>query len=252
MIIAYHRPENIDEALALLARAEPKTLPLGGGTVLNQASDIEFEVVDLQALGIDKFQQGNKIWQLGAALTLQGMFDTDGLSKALAQVIQRQATYNIRQVSTVAGALVSSDGRSPFLTAMLALDVELKIAKQGTDVQKVAIGEFLPLRAEWLSGALIIEVALPGGVRLAYKYVARTPADLPIVCAAVAQWPSGRTRVALGGYGSAPLLAMDGPTDAGAETAAYDAYREAGDSWASAAYRSEMAAKLTSRGLTAI
>jgi len=135
---------------------------------------------------------------------------------------------------------------------MLALDVVLKIAKQGTDFQDIAIGDYLPLRSEWLSGALIIEVALPVGVRLAYKYVARTPADLPIVCAAVAQWPSGRTRVALGGYGSAPLLAMDGPNAAGAETAAFDAYREAGDSWASAAYRSEMAATLTARGVNAV
>jgi len=77
--------------------------------------------------------------------------------------------------------------------------------------------------------------------------VARSPADLPIVCAAVAKWPSGRTRVILGGYGESPLLAMDGPNPQGADIAARDAYREAGDQWASAEYRSDVAAKLTRR-----
>jgi hypothetical protein len=79
-------------------------------------------------------------------------------------------------------------------------------------------------------------------VRLAYEYVARTPADWPLVCAGVAAWPSGRTRVALGGFGEAPWLAMDGPTAHGAEFAAADAYSQAGDAWATAEYRREMAA----------
>lgn len=252
MILAYHRPEKLDDALALLARVEPTTLPLGGGSVLNQASDTDFDVVDLQALGLDGMQKGSKTWQLGAALTLQAMLDTDGLDQALEQAIQHQATFNTRQVATVAGALAAADGRSAFATAMLALDAHLTIAKHGVELQKTALGNFLPLRAEQRAGALITQVILPVDVRLAYHYVARTPADLPIVCVAVAQWSSGRTRIALGGYGAAPLLAMDGPNAEGAETAARDAYREAGDQWASAAYRSDMAATLTTRGLNAL
>jgi hypothetical protein len=84
-------------------------------------------------------------------------------------------------------------------------------------------------------------------VRLAFETVARTPADRPIVCAALAQWPSGRTRLALGGYGQAPLLAMDGNEPGGVETAVRNAFAEAGDEWASAEYRSEMAAVLAKR-----
>ncbi len=146
---------------------------------------------------------------------------------------------------------MAADGRSPFVTAMLALGAQLTIFKKDADSQKVALGEFLPLRSDHLSGELITQVNMPVRVRLAYHYVARTPADLPIVCVAVCQWPSGRTRVALGGYGSTPILAMDGPGPAGAEIAARDAYCEAGDRWASADYRSEMAATLTIRGLEA-
>jgi len=251
MILAYHRPESLSEALQWLARSEPTTVALGGGTALNRASDSDFEVVDLQALGIDRLEKGSKTWQLGAMLTLQIMLASDGLDRVLAQAIRHQATYNTRQIATVAGTLVAADGRSPFLTAMLALDAQLMIFKNDADSQKVALGEFLPFRSDYLSGALITQVNIPVSVRLAYHYVARTPADLPILCAAVCQWPSGRTRVALGGYGSTPILAMDGPDATGAEIAARDTYREAGDRWASADYRSEMAATLTNRGLKA-
>ena len=76
------------------------------------------------------------------------------------------------------------------------------------------------------------------------KYIARTPADQPIVCAAVAQWNSGRTRLALGGWGSSPILAMDGPDSEGIEFAARNAYSLAEDEWASAEYRQEMAGVL--------
>ena len=91
---------------------------------------------------------------------------------------------------------------------------------------------------------------LPLNVQLAYEYIARTPADLPIICAAVARWPSGRTRVILGGTGEAPVLAMDGPESGGEEISVADAYSHAGDEWASAEYRQEMAQVLVKRCLS--
>jgi CO/xanthine dehydrogenase FAD-binding subunit len=115
--------------------------------------------------------------------------------------------------------------------------------------EQVGLGDFLPLRGDRLSGRLITRVNLPLNVRLAYEAVARTPADLPIVGAAVAIWPSGRTRVALCGYGSAPFLAFDGAEAQGAEIAASSAYSQAADEWASAGYRREMAGKLVERAL---
>ena len=88
--------------------------------------------------------------------------------------------------------------------------------------------------------------------QMAFTYVARSPADQPIVCVAVARWPSGRTRVVLGGYGTAPVMVMDGPEPGGAVAAARDAYSHASDGWASAEYRQEMAAVLTQRCLDSL
>ena len=138
------------------------------------------------------------------------------------------------------------------------------------NTQKVGLGDWLPLRQAGPGGRLITELALPTNVRLAYEYVARTPADQPIVCVALVQWlagtnqpaagtnqpaagggrlASGRTRLALGGWGAAPRLALDGPEPGGLEVAAQNACSQADDQWASAEYRRSVAATLAKRCL---
>ncbi|MFC1996375.1 FAD binding domain-containing protein [Chloroflexota bacterium] len=243
MILEYHKPDNLSKTLELLARRTPMTVPMGGGTVLNQPSSKPVAVVDLQSLDLNTIiVKGNKL-QLGATVTLQQLLESD-VVPALNSALRHEATYNIRQVATIAGVLVASDGRSAITTAILALDAELDILP---DKDRINLGRYLLLQDERNPNHLITQITIPNNIELAYQYVARTPADLPIVCAAVVQWPSGRTRVTLGGYGSAPVLAMDGQDSDGAVSAAQDAYCEAGDQWASASYRSDVAGILVSR-----
>ena len=251
MIIEYQRPKTIEEALRLLNRPEPITLPLGGGTALVPAvrkGQQAFAVVDLQALGLNKIEQRGNVLHLGATVTLQALLDTPGLPAMLYEVIRLEATHNLRQAASLAGTLVAADGRSPLAAALLALDAALTIRGAGGS-EKVGLGDWLPLRQAGPGGRLITELTLPTNVWLAYEYVARTPADRPIICAALVQWSSGRTRLALGGWGAAPRLALDGPEPGGLEAAAQNACSQADDQWASAEYRRSVAATLAKRCL---
>jgi CO/xanthine dehydrogenase FAD-binding subunit len=108
------------------------------------------------------------------------------------------------------------------------------------------------VRGERLHHRLITQVAIPANARLAYEYVARTPADRPVVCVAAAQWPSGRTRLAVGGFGPAPRLALDGTESEGAGQAARSACSQAQDAWASAEYRQEVAQVLAERCVSSL
>ena len=244
MIIEYHRPENLQDALALLNRKEIKTVPLGGGSVINAPSAEKLAVVDLQALRLDQIQAKGSVLFVGATVTLQSLLNWQELPEKLAEVIRHEASYNLRQVATVAGSLVSADGRSPFATALLALDAQLTLLP---GEEQVGVGDILFQRPEVLAGRLITGFHIPMNARLGYEYVARTPLDLPIVCIAGAAWPSGRIRMAAGGFGGAPALILDGPESGGVELAASDVFHEAGDQWASADYRREMAAILAKR-----
>jgi CO/xanthine dehydrogenase FAD-binding subunit len=259
MITEYHRPDSLHAALALLARSQPHTLPLGGGTVLTQpqasrqasqlAGQDSFAVVDLQALGLDMLESSNQALQIGATVTLEALLAYPELPAALDHAIRHEATTNLRQTATAAGTLVASDGRSPFCLVMLALDTSVEFASLAGGEETLSLGELLPQRNTWLPGRLITRLTIPLKIKLAYHFAARTPADRPLVAAAAAAWPSGRTRLALGGFGPAPTLVLDGPEPGGIELAAREAYSLAGDAWADAEYRSAAAAELAHRCL---
>ena len=252
MIVEYFRPASLQEALALLQRPDPLSVPLGGGTALNRPSETRLAAVDLQNLGLDQVEVRGNLVHLGATLTLQKLADTPGLPSALILATNHEATYNLRQVATVAGSLVASDGLSPFACAMLALDADLKVLKSGGAEAAVslALGEFLPGRSFIGFSGLILEVSIPLNIRLAYEQVARTPQDKPLLCTSLAQWPSGRTRISLGGFGPSVVLALDGPEPGGAQAAVRSALAHSGDDWASAEYRQETAAILVERMLS--
>ncbi len=246
MITTYHRPKTLDEALALLT--QPNRLPLGGGTLLSHATGDSVEVVDLQSLSLDSIKKSGNNLEIGATVTLQQLLESEHCPEALKSALRLEAPLNIRNAATIAGTLVSGDGHSPLGTVLLALDAKIDIQYSKEDSSTSNIGEFLPLRPR----GLITFIALPLNGKLAFNYVSRTPADKPIVCAALAQWNSGRTRLALGGYGKIPFLAMDGTESDGIETAARNAFHEATDEWASSEYRMDVAATLAKRCLESI
>jgi CO/xanthine dehydrogenase FAD-binding subunit len=206
-------------------------------------------VVDLQGLGLDIVKRKGKTLMVGAAVTLETLLASPALPEALAKAIRHEASYNLRQVSTVAGTLIVADGRSPFVSALLALDPQLTWLPGEI---KQPLGDFLPIRGQSRPGLLITEVAFSIQPKLAYEYVARSPVDLPIVCVAVARWASGRTRIVLGGYGSSPMMVLDGQEQGGALPVVENAMINADDQWASAEYRADVAQKLTKRCLEAV
>ncbi len=246
MITTYHRPQSLDEALTLLT--QPNRIPLGGGTLLARSTTDPVEVVDLQALGLDSINKSGNNLEIGATVTLQQLLESVHCPEALKSALKLEAPLNIRNTATVAGTLVACDGRSTFATVLLALDAKIDIRYSSADSRVSNIGEFLPLRPR----GLITSITIPLNVKLAFDYVSRTPADKPIVCTAVAQWNSGRTRLAVGGYGRAPMLAMDGTEAEGVETAARNAFHEAADEYGSAEYRMDVAATLAKRCLESL
>ena len=245
MITLYHRPQTFEEALKLLSA--PNTRPLGGGTLLSHPSDESFAVVDLQALGLDKLHKSGNNLEIGATLTLQALLESPHTAAALKAAIKLEAPLNLRNMGTVAGALVTCDGGSPFAAVMLAMDARLTV--DGGQPIVYGLGDFLPLRHDLLKSKLLTNIEIPLNIKLAYEYVARSPADKPIICSALAQWPSGRTRLVVGGWGKTPTLAMDGNEPSGLEFAARNAAHDATDQWASAEYRSAVAVVLAKRCL---
>ncbi|MBM4425785.1 MAG: hypothetical protein FJ031_00960, partial [Chloroflexi bacterium] len=206
MITTYHRPQTLDEALALLT--QPNTVPLGGGTLLSQPTTDSVSVVDLQRLGLDSLRVNGNDLEVGATCTLQSLLESEHCPAALKSALKLEAPLNIRNTATVAGTLVASDGRSTFAAMLLAMDAKIDRRQFTRDDGQSSVvnglSEFLLTRPS----GLITAISIPLNIKTAFEFVSKTPADKPMVCAALAQWNSGRTRLVLGGYGKTPLLAM--------------------------------------------
>lgn len=244
MITDYHRPRTLEEALTLLA--QPNTVPLGGGTLLSRPEIDSVSVVDLQALNLNAVARKGNDLEIGATVTLQQLLESEHCPNALKAALKLEAPLNLRNSATIAGTLVACDGRSTLASALLAMDARITITGKQSSV--TSLGEFLPLRPK----GLITAVTIPANAAFAFEYVSRTPTDKPIVCVALAQWNSGRTRMAVGGFGKSPFLAMDGTEAEGVESAARNACHEAADEWASAEYRMDAAATLAKRCIASL
>ncbi|GAB4534643.1 MAG: xanthine dehydrogenase family protein subunit M [Anaerolineales bacterium] len=249
----YHRPTTLEEALEYLSQSD--AVPLGGGTTLAQRTHRLPRIVDLQNAGLDDITVKGSRMEAGATGRLQALLEHASTPPVLRQVLHLEAPPNLRNMRTLAGALLTADGRSPFAAVMMALDASVRritFADDGTPQaeETVSVGHLLlervtaPARRQLLLG-----FNLPLNVRLGFAHVARTPSDRPILDAALVQWPSGRTRLVMGGWGTAPTLAMDGSGAEGLPAAARNACYEAADAFASAEYRREVGPTLAQRAL---
>ena len=253
----YHKPETLEEALKLLRRTGVKTVPLAGGTSLvpSAAPDVQ-AVVDLSALGLS-YVKGLSI---GATTTLQTIVDhaelrayADGV---LTAAVLDTASRQTREEATLAGSIVAAAGNSPLFTALLALDAHLTARTgRGTREEEVALPYWTPQPR-----ALIVQITLPAltaRIHAAYEKVARTPADLPIVCvaarASIDHDQLREIRLALGGVGEKPIVITQpaGSIENLAQLAVATV-TPVDDYFASADYRREMIGVLTRRVLSTL
>ncbi len=242
MITNYYRPQTLEEAITLLEK--PGTKPLAGGTLLSLPSDDVFDVVDLQALGLNKISKNGNNLEFDACVTLQQILESEICPDSLKNAIRIEAGLNIRNAATIAGTLAACDGRSAVGTVMLGFDAKLQtISSSKTNL--ISLGDYFPFRQK----IFMTKIIIPVNVKSSFESVGRSQFDKPIVSACVVQWNGGRTRLALGGYKNTPLLAMDGTEAEGLSSAANNAFHEAGDQWATSEYRSSTAAALAVRCL---
>lgn len=245
----YLRPPTIPEALKALQEGAA----LGGGTTLAPRARHLGRLVDLQALGLDALSvEGGQV-RMGAMLRLQAMVEAaEALPQALIDATHLEAALNLRNMRSLAGCLITCSGRSTLATALLALHAHVRLEPgpgQGS------LDDLLDRRPSPRDGRLVTEVLFQSPLAMGYAGVARSPADRPVVCLAVARFP-GRAPafgVALGGFDARPLGLVEaeghlaaGDVERAAQSVA-SACAQADDAWASGEYRAHTAAVLLRR-----
>ncbi len=228
----FHRPTDLSDALALLKRKNPLTVPLAGGTWLTPRLGKEAEaVVDLSGLGLDQIERDKNVLCLGAMATLEAVTKDETCRSLangiLAQTARQDATVNVRNAATVGGTIVVAPTGSEFLLALLALGAKLQTLAPSVPSKKAttwSMHQFLSHLVAALNDELVIQaqIRLPARATSGVAHVARTPSDHPIVAAVavIAKKPDSM-RIALSGIDPHhPLLVEFDQPEAAEETVA--------------------------------
>lgn len=269
----YHRPSTLAEAAQALAA--PDSIALSGGALLLGSLDLPYaQIVDLQGItelrGIDLIETGCRI---GGAVTLQEIAQLSGLDPVFQRALTRCIPLNIRCGTSLHDTLMLPESvmLREWWAALAALDA--RTHWQTSHNERVSFG-ITELMAHWEEGGgtpgilVQMDLVMEKGYRhaLGASHVARTPADEPLVNAAVYMRLDAEATVdqlfgAVCGASSAPVTLVTLPIephlpiadiDVAALTASLEEQFDAQDDWlASAIYRRAMATVCVRRALHA-
>jgi carbon-monoxide dehydrogenase medium subunit len=274
----YHRPQSVEEALALLAEHGYDAKLLAGGQSLVPAMNFRLAapavLIDLNRIpGLDGLGEADGGLRMGA-MVRQRVAERSPLVAAraglLAETLPYVAHAQIRNRGTIGGSIAHADPAAEMPAVMLALEARFHLrGPSGTRV--VAAGDFFTgLFATALEAEeMLVEVEIPPAAPRtgwAFDEVSRRHGDYALagIAATVQVDDAGRctgARIALLSVGDGPVLAAEAaaviigsePSDAAIRAAAQAAAQRdidpPGDIHASPEYRRQLTDVLVRRVL---
>jgi CO/xanthine dehydrogenase FAD-binding subunit len=260
-----HRPRDLDEALALLARHGADARLIAGGQSLVPMMNLRLAtpavLIDLNIIaGLAGIRRDGAVLRIGAATRQQDALESELVrahAPLLAAALTQVGHYVTRCRGTIGGSLANADPASELVLAAIALEASLTL-RDRTAARTVAAKDFFldtmttALKPDEILTEIVVPAA-PEGTKVAFREHARRHGDFAIVAAAVQVSPKDRRlRAGLGAIGTVPTicrriedafaagrLAIDLDTLVAAEIAQIDCLS---DLRASASYRRKLAA----------
>ena len=264
----YLRPTTLDQASELAQ--QPDSLLLAGGALALGTLDLPYTtVIDLQAIPeLNRLEMDEGGVTVGSAVKLEQLLGWDQLPEVFRQALTRALPANVRTNLSILESL--RERRHPmlreWLAAITAHDIGVEWLKDGQRDWESIAG--LLVHADEFDHLFITSIdipAVPQRQALGSAFVARTPADVPIVNAAVYVYLNEENTVesmfgALCGVSTDPVLAftletlignpLDAANIASAVKAVATLVDPISDYLGSAEYRREMARVCVERALT--
>lgn len=181
----YLRPATLEEAYESAQRKNSAVL--GGMLWLRLGSRHITTAIDLSDLGLNRIEETEDRFRLGAYVTLRQMETDPSLNawsggvfaKAFAPIVGVQ----LRSMATVGGSVFGRFGFSDVITALLAMDASVHLYKTGT----VSLADYLSMGQV---RDILTHVSIPKApLLLSYQSQRSAAADLPVlnVCAALSR-----------------------------------------------------------------
>jgi CO/xanthine dehydrogenase FAD-binding subunit len=241
--IQYFRPQSLDELEALIGEHDGSFLFLTGGDYNAKGYQDGDVLIDLQDLQMDSIVEEDGFIEIGGLVPLDALFKEDALWADFRDALRIEGGWNIRNGLSLDNFLRVANGRSPLLTCLRALDINLFVQPEGG---VMALDEYLSDEYNWRD-YFIEKVSLNKPKAVAYEQVARSPKDLPIVNVAVVQDQDDTIVVTVGGHEALLGGLLFEPGTVIETEQVRELFVDTDDAWASAEYRQDVAESLLKR-----
>lgn len=224
--MAYHAPDTIDAAVALLA-SDPAAQLLAGGTDLivqmRSGRVAPSAIVDLKRIaGMSGVRSHAGGFAIGATTPCTALKEHPGLAAAWPGVVEAAnliGSVQVRNRATMAGNLCNASPAADSVPALVAAGARVLVAgpngKREVAVEDIPVS---PGKTSLASGEFVAEIRIParpvGGGDAYLRSIPRTEMDIAVVGAGVSLIVDGdgvctAARVALGAVGPTVVLVED-------------------------------------------
>ena len=231
----YVRPADMAEATSLLAKFQGARLLAGGQSLvpmLNLRLARPELLIDISQLDeLKRFEETDKIWRIGSAIThsqLEDAGETLRSATMVAQVASEIAYRSVRNRGTVGGSLAHADPAADWPLALVALGAVVHVRGDKGRARQIAAETFVraAFTTELRQDEIIEFIDVPkqsASAFYGYFKFCRKAGEFPEASAAVVIDPdSDRSRIFIGALDGAPkplselakVLATHGPAAA--------------------------------------
>lgn len=185
----YVKAKTLEEAYELNQARNSRVL--GGMMWLRLGNARVKNVIDLSELGLDRIEETDHVFKIGAMCTLRQLEQSvqlreyygDGIAESVRHIVGVQ----FRNQATVGGSIYGRYGFSDVLTCLLALDTFVELYNGGT----IRLSEFVNRKKD--KDILLSVIIRKGERRLHYESIRQTKTDFPVLtCAVVTGMVHGR------------------------------------------------------------
>ncbi len=190
----YKRVESLEEAWELNQKKANRVI---GGMIWLKMSHANIgTAIDISGLGLDKIDETEDAFEIGAMVSLRQLEEHKGLSEytdgAMRESVRHIVGVQLRNLATVGGSIYGRFGFSDVLTMFLAMDTEVELYKGG----RMPLAEY----AKNLAGRdiLVKLIVHKEKATFCYQSVRNTQTDFPVLTCAAAKLLDGSYRFAIG------------------------------------------------------
>jgi carbon-monoxide dehydrogenase medium subunit len=270
MGFAFHRPENLDAAIAMAREHGEAARFLAGGTDLiiqiNRRRLAPQHLISLAGLGLDTIAETESGYAIGAMATHDAVVTHPGFQKQLVALTEASAVIGgrqVRNIATVGGNIVNASPAADLVPVLLTLDATVEL-RGSAGTRSLPLDRFLVERGrtERRPDEILTAVRFdkpPAHSATAFLKAGRRKAmEISVICVAAHLVSGGKARIAIGAAASRTLRVPH--AEASVEKGGPAAFAEAGrlaaeqatpidDVRASARYRKLLVATLVERAL---